>query len=400
MTKAGIVSYGYAVPKRRLKVDDVIKVWQNTPLELVKFGFKVRERAVLGVDEDVITLSIEAAKNALNKWNGSSSELNALYLGTCTNPYDSRSSAAVILEALGLANETMCADVQFSGKSGTAAMQICQALVASGLSKTAMAIGADTINRHIAPGDMSEAYAGAGAGVVVVGNTDVIAEIEATTSYVSDLPDGFRLEGERYIRAGMMPGSTKNEIGIDEHTVKAAKSLFNKMKYEPKDFQYAVFQQPFVSTAYSLGRKLGFSQEQVTPGIYANVIGDAGSASTLLGLGKVLDTAKPGERILVVSYGFGAGSDAIILKVTDNIEKVQRNTNTLQDILDDKIYVDYPTAMFPSASLVGNTEIFDALNSKTIDIGILPSSYVSNKMKEMGVFEIPGMWKDKVTECF
>ena len=92
-------------------------MWQNTPLELVKNGFNVQERAVLGVDEDVITLSVEASKNALMRWNGNKCDIDALYLGTCTNPYDSKASSSDIIEALGLEKYVMSSDIQFSTKS-------------------------------------------------------------------------------------------------------------------------------------------------------------------------------------------------------------------------------------------------------------------------------------------
>ena len=94
MNKVGIVSYGAGIPVCRLKVDDVIQVWKNTDLSLVKGQLGVLERAVLQPDEDVITLGVLAAQRALDK--APPCPLEALYLGTCTNPYDSRASAAII----------------------------------------------------------------------------------------------------------------------------------------------------------------------------------------------------------------------------------------------------------------------------------------------------------------
>ena len=37
----------------------------------------------------------------------------------------------------------------------------------------------------------------------------------------------------------------------------------------------------------------------------------------MIGLTGILDVAKPGDRILMVSYGSGSGSDAFDLEVTD-----------------------------------------------------------------------------------
>ncbi|OHX14410.1 hydroxymethylglutaryl-CoA synthase [Chromobacterium sphagni] len=343
MKKIGIVSYGSSIPTCRLKINDVIDVWKNTDLDLVKNHLGVCERAVLQPDEDVITLGVQAAQRALE--HAGSPTLDALHLGTCTNPYDSRSSAAIILEMLGQGYDMYCADVQFSGKSGTSALQISQALVASGMAGHALAIAADAINRHTAPGDLTESYAGAGAAAMLVGSENLIAEIDGTFSCAADIADNIRPQGERYIRSGMGLGSDKNSIGLEDQTRRAAEGLMGKLKTSASDFDYVVFQQNVVSTPRSLGKLLGFTAEQLEPALFADTIGDTGAASPLLGLIQVLDQAKPGDRILLVSYGFGAGSDAIALTVTDNIAAHQQRATTLKTQLGQKQYVDYGTAI-------------------------------------------------------
>ena len=72
---------------------------------------------------------------------------------------------------------------------------------------------------------------------------------------------------------------------------------------KPEDYTYAVCQQNTPATSYGIAKQLGFTKEQVSPSIYADFIGDTGSASVLIGLAKVLDVAKPGEKIFVISYG-------------------------------------------------------------------------------------------------
>ncbi|WP_282598410.1 3-oxoacyl-[acyl-carrier-protein] synthase III C-terminal domain-containing protein, partial [Pseudomonas protegens] len=159
-----------------------------------------------------------------------------------------------------------------------------------------------------APGDLTESYAGAGAAALLIGSQDVIAEFDASFSC-------------------------------------AAEGLMAKLHTSPADYDYVVFQQNLVSTPYSLAKHLGFNPKQVEPGIYAGNVGDAGSASPLLGLINVLDQARPGQKILLVSYGFGAGSDAIALTVTDAIEQYQKHNKPLRELLESKIYVDYGTSI-------------------------------------------------------
>ena len=90
------------------------------------------------------------------------------------------------------------------------------------------------------------------------------------------------------------------------------------------------------------GKKLGFGPEKLRQGLLTPVIGNTYSGSTPIGLASVLDVAKPGEKILVVSYGSGAGSDAFSLNATRNIEKRRAQKSVFEKIKSKK-YIDYAT---------------------------------------------------------
>lgn len=341
-SKPGIISYGFALPFYRLSVKDVVDVWKNTDIKILEQTLNINKRTVLQPDEDTITLGADAARMALSQ--AGISKLDAFYLGTCTNPYDSRSSAAILLEMMGTGKNAFCADVQFSGKSGTSALQLCYAMVKAGLAGNALAVGSDTISRHTAPGDLTEAYSGAGAVAMMLGTENVIAHIDATCSTSEDLADNIRPQGERYIRSGMGLGSDKNNVGILRHMDLAFHLALNATGSSAEDFHHVVFQQPTVSIVRSMTRRLELKNEQTETSCYAQSTGDIGSASSLLGLSKVLDVAQPGERILVVSYGFGAGSDAIALTVTNNILNYPRQRRNVVSTLKTCASVDYATA--------------------------------------------------------
>jgi hydroxymethylglutaryl-CoA synthase len=55
----------------------------------------------------------------------------------------------------------------------------------------------------------------------------------------------------------------------------------------------------------------------------------------------VLDVAKPGQRILMTSFGSGAGSDSFLIRVTDGIEGKRGRARSVQSYIDDKEYVNY-----------------------------------------------------------
>jgi hydroxymethylglutaryl-CoA synthase len=92
-----------------------------------------------------------------------------------------------------------------------------------------------------------------------------------------------------------------------------------------------------------VAEELGFSKSQIVCGLVVPKIGNTYSGSTMIGLAAVLDKAKPGERILVVSYGSGAGSDAFSIQVKEAIEAKRDSAPKVEDFLNNKIYIDYPT---------------------------------------------------------
>ena len=343
---AGIIGYGFSLPFMRIKVEEIHRVWKNTNLGRIKNGMKVNERAVLQPNEDTLTLAIAAARGAIENAGIARESIDALFLGTYTNPYDSRPSMTTIAEAIGTKKDVMGCDVQFSGKSCSTAIQICSAMVDSGMARMALAIGSDTINRHTCPGREYEYAASAGAAAFVIGKDKPILKIFETSSYVSELSDFFRVEGERYIQNIGLRGELYPawEVGFADHVIHAAQAVMNKAGFKAGDYDYAVFQQPGGFAPYAAGERLGFSKEQIDPGVIAPDIGDCGSASAMLGLANVLDTAKAGQKILLVTYGFGAGSDAFSLEVMPAIEAHRQKVPIAKYLAENKSLVDYATA--------------------------------------------------------
>jgi len=342
--ESGIVGYGVSVPYRRIDVKEILAVWGNSSLEILNSHLRLYERGVLFFDEDTNTLAIEAARNALKCGATRGEDLELLCLGTGTNPWSSNPSSTIVAEAVGAGPHIMCSDIQFSGKSGTAAMQACLGLTESGVVKRAMAIGADTLNRHVAPGDLYEYTASAGAGALVLGKENVIARVKGMQSYSSSLADWFRIEGERYIKTSTSNIPDALQLGLVEHVLPAVYALNGKLALKPEDYTYAAFQQPYGFVPFMLGSILGFTPQQVGPGEVSESIGDCGAASSLLGLANILDMAKPGDRVLLASYGFGAGADAFCLEVTEAIGERRGRAPSVRDLLARKMMVDYGTA--------------------------------------------------------
>jgi hydroxymethylglutaryl-CoA synthase len=210
-------------------------------------------------------------------------------------------------------------------------------MVGSGMAEYVLAIGADTAQSR--PGDALEYTAAAGAAALLIGSAEQsLATIEATCSYVSDTPDFFRradraypVHGNRFTGEPAYFGQIRN----------AASHLLEQLGTKPADYTYAVFHQPNTRFPQAVAKQLGFTPQQINPGLLAPKIGNTYSAAALLGLCAVLDVAQPGETIFVASYGSGSGSDAYALRVGDAITERRARAPLTAAYLAREKFVDY-----------------------------------------------------------
>jgi hydroxymethylglutaryl-CoA synthase len=303
----------------------------------VQRGLLLKEKTVPSTDEDTITISVEAARNALRRAEIDPAEIGALYIGSESHPYAVKPSGTVVAEALGVVPEVHVADYEFACKAGTEAMFVAFSLVKADQVKYAMAIGADTSQG--APGDALEFSASAGGSAFIFGKDKIIAELLDTYSYTTDTPDFWRREGAFYPLHG---GRFTGEPAYFKHILGAAQAILMKTGLTAADFTYAVFHMPNGKFPLTVGKKLGFKKEQLEPGWIVPLMGNTYSGSSPTGFSATLDIAKAGDQILLVSFGSGAGSDAFVFKVTERIGEVRDKADKVKDMLEkNRIYLDY-----------------------------------------------------------
>lgn len=333
----GIVSYGAYIPRYRIKIEEIAKVWGSNANSIID-GLMVYEKSVPDMDEDTITISVEAARNAINRAGINPEKIGAVYTGSESHPYAVKPTSTVVAEAIGATPELTSADFEFACKAGTAAIQACMGLVGSGMIELGMAIGSDVSQG--APGDALEYTAAAGGVAYIIGRENTAANIESTYSFTTDTPDFWRREGMPYPEHG---GRFTGEPGYFKHVTSCACGLMEKLGTKPSDYDYAVFHQPNGKFPTRVAKMLGFTNEQIKPGLVVSRLGNTYSASCMMGLAATLDIAKPDERIFVTAFGSGAGSDAFSIAVTDGIEKIRDGAPSVEQLLANPIYINYAT---------------------------------------------------------
>lgn len=328
----GIVGYGAYVPRYRLPASEVNRIWLGG-----SGGVPVKEKAVAGADEDVITMSIEAARNALRRAQIAPNQLRAVWVGSESHPYAVKPTSTIVAEALGAVPHVQAADWEFACKAGTEAMVASMGLIGSGMAKYALAIGMDTAQGK--PGDALEYTAASGGAAFIIGAAaEACAVIECTYSYVTDTPDFWRRAYQKYPEHGQR---FTGEPAYFKHISEAAKAVMDATGTSAKDYDYAVFHQPNTKFPLRAGKGLGFSNEQMETGLLAPMIGNTYSGAAIIGLTAILDVARAGDRILMTSFGSGAGSDAMVIQVTEKIEGIQDQAPKTQDYIARRTEIDY-----------------------------------------------------------
>ncbi|MEM4700140.1 MAG: hydroxymethylglutaryl-CoA synthase [Candidatus Nezhaarchaeales archaeon] len=333
--RPGIVGYGVYTPVFRIREEGM-------------------ERTVPFVDEDSITAAVEAGKQAIIHAGVSPGLIKKVYVGSESNPYAVKPIASKVAQVLELGasleggmQEVDAVDTQFACKAATSMFKDAAALTYYPFVETPLAMVIGTDNAQAAPrgtpGGELDFFVGFGASAFIFGVYDVIAELEAWCSCTSDTPDFWRRDLQPYPRHG---GRFTGAPAYFKHIEKAARRLMERYGYEPSDFDYFVTHQPNPSFPVKVARSLGFREEQYEAGLRVAKFGNTYSSSSPLGLAAVLDKAEPHQRILLVSYGSGAGSDAYAFVTTKLIiEKRRRQRFTVEWQAENPFlrYIDYAT---------------------------------------------------------
>jgi 3-hydroxy-3-methylglutaryl CoA synthase/uncharacterized OB-fold protein len=295
---AGIVSYGSYVPYRRLKRAAIAQLLGGVPGK--------GERAVASFDEDSVSMAVEALREALR--NAPARDTQVLFFATTTPPYGEKLNAAIIGAATQLPVEIRASDLTGSVRAGISAMLQAEDAVRGG-AKQAVAVMADC--RLGAPEGKAEQSIGDAAAAFVFGNTNVIAEIEASASLTREFLDTWRAPGERFGHSWEERFSLTQAYG--PILAKIIRTVLEKAKVAPGDLAKIVIDAPNPRAIDETARALKLDPSKFADS-FAPTVGQAGAAHAALMLTGVLPAAKPGDRILVVSVADGA--DAMVLKVT------------------------------------------------------------------------------------
>ncbi|AKM79868.1 TPA: hydroxymethylglutaryl-CoA synthase [Candidatus Beckwithbacteria bacterium] len=326
----GVIGFGAHVPTYRITVDEIAKVHEKDG-RAIAASLGVKEKAVADRDEDTVSLAAAAALHSLKRVQGKlfkPKDLGAVLVGSESHPYAVKPTGSVVAEILGVGREYLTADLEFACKAGTTAMIVIASLIEAGLIEAGLAIGADVAQSR--RGDALEYTAGAGAAAVVLGSKKYPwqAKFEAASSFNSDTPDFWRRAGQKFpAHAGRFTGEPAYFAHVEEGTRQFLKKFRQKIGW----FNHVVLHMPNGKFPKKAAARLGVTAGQLKTGFIVEKIGNPYCASAMTGLVKVLEEGRKNQKILMTSYGSGAGSDSISLTILQK-NSIGKDTDVSEQI--------------------------------------------------------------------
>jgi hydroxymethylglutaryl-CoA synthase len=309
----GIIGCGLYIPRLRIKREEYQKAWGYFAPRWVE------EKSVAEFDEDSITMGVEAASNALRNTKLETSHIDALYFASTSPPYAEKQNASTIATALSCREDIATMDTMASTKSGLSALLSGLDYVASGRGKVGLIIASDSpLGSPTGPLDQQ---LGAAAAAIIVGRDLVNGLIEASFSTTSEsLGERFRRDGEAFVNTidlGSFHEKSSNDV-----ITSCVRGLMRNLGRLPKDYDFFTIQGVEPGRALELGKRMGFEETKTAPNMITAKLGDLGAASSLLVLSKLLESSTFKQRLLLCSYGAGAGADAISVVVDAEMKPV------------------------------------------------------------------------------
>lgn len=337
LEKVGLVGYGGYVPRFRIKIDEIARVWGKEDGEVSR-GLGIKEKSVPDFDEDAVTMAVQASQIALERVGIEPEKIGAVFVGSESHPYAVKPSATIIAEALGVGPDYLAADLEFACKAGSAGIQMVAALLEAGQIKYGLAIGADAAQSK--KGDELEYTAGAGAAAFILGrkSQEFLTQIDYFSSFSSNTPDFWRRDGAAFPSHG---GRFTGEMAYFRHLEEGIARFLEGSGQKINDFEEIIFHMPNLKFPLRLARGLGIKEKQIEKGLIVKKIGNPYSASSLLGLCQVLDKIGKDKKILLAAYGSGAGADIFSLRTKKRLLEKRRKGTKLEDYLNRKEELDY-----------------------------------------------------------
>jgi len=308
----GITAYGAYLPRYRLTAKMINEAWGRP-------GGR-GEKAVGYFDEDSLTMGLSAVYHCLS--GDDIEKLDGLYFASTTSPFKEKLASTEMAMILNLSPEARTLDIGHSLRSGTSALLTAIEAVRAGSLRSAVVVASDC-GRLEVPGGFNEAAWGDGAAALAVGRENVLLNLLHHYCYSDELTHFWRRSDDRYVKSEDV--RFPQVMGYARIMESAIGDTLRKTQYKLADFAKVVVDAPDLRSHQALMRKFGFDPKGQIQDPLIGVIGSLGTAHPFAMLVTALQGVKPGDKILLASYG--DGSDVLIFEATDALREFQQGAD-------------------------------------------------------------------------
>ncbi len=173
--KTRIIGTGSCLPETVVTNDDLSKI-MDTSDEWISSRTGIRERRLVK-EETTASMSVTAARRAMEDAGVSAKDIDLIIVGTITGDYVTPSTACEIQAAIG-ADKAVAFDINAACSGFMFALHTADAFFQTGIYKTALILGAETLSKIMDWNDRSTCVLfgdGAGAAIVRIDETGLLA---------------------------------------------------------------------------------------------------------------------------------------------------------------------------------------------------------------------------------
>lgn len=325
LKNVGIIGLGTYVPENVMTNFDFEKII-DTSDEWIRTRTGIEERRFASADQATSDLGAEASKKALEKAGLSAEDIDMIILATTTPDYPIQSTACVVQELIGAINAA-AVDINAACSGFVYALTIAKGLIASGMNKRILVIGAEVLSKCV---DMQDR------------NTCVLFGDGAAAAVVAEVEEGYGMLSQFLGAEADVKGALRTPAGGTRkplsQEVLDERSNFLQMKGQDV-FKFAVKALPKATLEALEGANLKAENIDMVFPHQANVriieaaskrleipmdkfylnlnkLGNTSSASIGLALGEALDKGlvKKGDTIALTGFGAGLTYASMIIK--------------------------------------------------------------------------------------
>ena len=314
--RIGILGTGVYLPERVLTNQDLERMVDTTDAWITERS-GIKERRIAGPEEDNVTMGVAASRQALAAAGIEASQLSYIVLGTNTPSYFFPAGAIRVQEALGVNGVLAAFDVQAGCSGFSYALYVAERLVAPE-GKYALVIGSDANSRFTDWTDRGTCVLfGDGAGAVVVGPVERGGIISSFLASSLNLKLYCESEFNGEVSPFLPPQSTTRRhflimdgLEIFKFAVNAVKECIRRILeisgLTREDLDFLIIHQGNYRILETGARFAKVPMDKVFVNIHK--YGNTSAASVPIALHEALEEGriKPGDKVLLISFGAGA----------------------------------------------------------------------------------------------